>query len=41
MVTFVEISKSFNNQITGDNEVFLIPTIDDRPIKVLYKEESA
>ena len=34
--TFVEIPKSFNNQI-GDNKVFLIPTID-KPIKVLFEE---
>lgn len=34
--TFVEIPKSFNNQI-GDNKVFLIPIID-KPIKILYEE---
>lgn len=34
--TFVEIPKSFNNQI-GDNEVFLILTID-KPIKILCEE---
>lgn len=36
-VTFVEIPKSFNNQI-GDNKVFLIPTID-KSIKVLYEDK--
>lgn len=35
-VTFVEIPKSFNNQI-GDNKVFLIPNIY-KPIKILYED---
>ena len=34
--TFVEIPKSFNNQIE-DNNVFLIHTID-KPIKVYFEE---
>lgn len=37
-VTFVEIPKSFK---TGDNKVFLIPTIDKpiKPIKILYEDK--
>jgi hypothetical protein len=35
--TFVEIPKSFNNQI-GDNNVFLISMID-KPIKVLFEDK--
>ena len=39
-VTFVESSKTFENQVEGD-KVFLIPTDDKtiKPIKVIFKGE--